>query len=54
MSLEVSNIDHLGLVAGIIDEIGIEQKINQLRGSSITRKNHRGSSGKRNVVKWVR
>ncbi len=28
MSEEVTNVDHLGLVAGIIDEIGIEQKIN--------------------------
>ncbi len=28
MSVEVTNVDHLGLVAGIIDEIGIEQKIN--------------------------
>ena len=54
MSVEVSNIDHLGLVAGIIDEIGIEQKINQLRGSSVTRKNHRGSSGQRNALKWLR
>ncbi|MDE5109858.1 MAG: hypothetical protein O4753_00795 [Trichodesmium sp. St7_bin2_1] len=24
-------MDHLGLVAGILDEIGIEQKINQFR-----------------------
>ena len=24
MSIKLSNIDHLGLVAGIIDEIGIE------------------------------
>ena len=30
MSIKVSNVDHLGLVAGIIDEIGIEEKINQL------------------------
>ncbi len=44
MSIEVSNLDHLGLVAEIIDEIGIEQKINQLRRSSVTRKNYRGSS----------
>ncbi|NES90544.1 DUF4277 domain-containing protein [Okeania hirsuta] len=28
--MEVTNVDHLGLVAGIIDEIGIEQKINRL------------------------
>ncbi|MCL2935004.1 MAG: IS1634 family transposase [Trichodesmium sp. MAG_R03] len=38
MSIEVSNIDHLGLVAGIIDEIGIEQKINQLLGEQLPEK----------------
>jgi hypothetical protein len=26
MSIEVSNIDHLGLVAGIIDEIGYRRE----------------------------
>lgn len=38
MSIEVTNIDHLGLVAGIIDEIGIEQKINQLLGEQLPEK----------------
>ena len=38
MSIEVTNIDHLGLVAGIIDEIGIEQKINQLLGEELSEK----------------
>ena len=38
MSIEVSNLDHLGLVAGIIDEIGIEQKINQLLGEQLPEK----------------
>ena len=38
MSIEVSNIDHLGLVAGILDEIGIEQKINQLLGEELPEK----------------
>lgn len=38
MSIEVSNIDHLGLVAGIIDEIGIEQRINQLLGEELPEK----------------
>ncbi len=33
MSVEVSNLDHLGLMAGIIDEIGIEKTINQLLGT---------------------
>ncbi|NER08705.1 MAG: DUF4277 domain-containing protein [Okeania sp. SIO3C4] len=33
-----SNLDHLGLVAGIIDEIGIEQKINQLLGEQLPEK----------------
>jgi hypothetical protein len=30
MSIQVTNVDHLGLLAGIIDEISIEEKINQL------------------------
>ena len=30
MSMEIKNLDHLGLVAGIIDEIGIVEKINVL------------------------
>lgn len=38
MSIEVTNVDHLGIVAGIIDEIGIEQKINQLLGEEISEK----------------
>ena len=32
MTIEVSNLDHLGLVAGVIDEIGIVEKINELLG----------------------
>ena len=31
-SIEVQNIDHLGLVAGVIDEIGLVEQINQLLG----------------------
>ena len=38
MSIEVSNIDHLGLIAGLIDEIGIENKINELLGVEIAEK----------------
>ena len=38
MSVEVSNIDHLGLVADLIDEIGIEKKINGLLGEQIAEK----------------
>ena len=38
MSIEVSNIDHLGLVAGLIDEIGIEHKINEFLGEQIAEK----------------
>lgn len=32
MSIAVSNLDHLGLVAGIIDEIGLVDKINEQLG----------------------
>ena len=38
MSVEIKNLDHLGLVAGIIDEIGIVEKINQLIGEKKTEK----------------
>jgi transposase len=30
--IQVQNLDHLGLVAGIIDEIGLVKQINQLVG----------------------
>ena len=30
--IAVSNLDHLGLIAGLVDEIGIVQKINDLIG----------------------
>ena len=46
MSMEIKNLDHLGLVAGIIDEIGIADKINVLIGE---KKSEKISSGK--VVK---
>ncbi len=31
--IQVANLDHLGLVAGMIDVIGIEEKINHLVGT---------------------
>jgi transposase len=31
--MKVENLDHLGLIAGLVDEIGIVQKINELVGS---------------------
>lgn len=30
--IKVENLDHLGLIAGLIDEIGIVPKINELIG----------------------
>ena len=38
ISIEVSNIDHLRIVVGIIDEIGIEEKMNQLLGEELSEK----------------
>jgi len=38
MSVEVSNLDHLGLVAGIIDEIGIEEEVDRLLGKELGEK----------------
>jgi len=31
--IEIKNLDHLGIVAGIIDEIGIVEKVNELLGT---------------------
>jgi len=30
--MKVENLDHLGLIAGLVDEIGIVEKINELVG----------------------
>ncbi|MDC0834556.1 DUF4277 domain-containing protein, partial [Geitlerinema sp. CS-897] len=38
MSVEVKNLDHLGLVAGIIDEIGIVEIVNDLLGEKRRKK----------------
>ncbi|MCA6599312.1 MAG: DUF4277 domain-containing protein, partial [Pseudanabaena sp. M57BS1SP1A06MG] len=32
--MKVTNLEHLGIVAGIIDEIGIEEEINRIIGRS--------------------
>ena len=47
--MDIKNLDHLGLVAGTIDEIGIEEIINKSLGESKTEK---VSAGK--VVKATR
>lgn len=31
-AIQVQNLDHLGIVAGIIDEIGLVEQVNQLVG----------------------
>ncbi len=31
-SIEVTNLDHLGIVAGLVDEIGLVKQINELVG----------------------
>ncbi|MBP0006705.1 MAG: DUF4277 domain-containing protein [Cyanobacteria bacterium SBC] len=38
MSAEIKNLDHLGLVAGIIDDLGIVGIINDLLGEKKTEK----------------
>jgi hypothetical protein len=34
--MTVENLDHKGLVAGLIDDLGIVQKINDIMSGSIT------------------
>jgi hypothetical protein len=31
--IQVQNIDHLGIVAGIVDEIGLVEQVNELLGT---------------------
>ena len=37
LDIRVEDIDHLGIVAGIIDEIGLVEQINQLLENSSAR-----------------
>jgi transposase len=46
--IEVKNLDHLGLVAGIIDELGIEDLVNKALGID---KREKISAGK--IVKAI-
>jgi transposase len=40
--IEIKNLDHLGIVAGIIDEIGLVDKVNQLLGTDSREKINAG------------
>ena len=45
-SITVENLDHLGIVAGLIDEIGIVELINQKLGVDNREKNYYWTSNK--------
>ena len=51
--IEVQNIDHLGIVAGIVDEIGLVEEIDELLGTHS--QEHISSSGqavKAMIPRW--
>ncbi len=48
--IQVANLDHLGLVAGMIDAIGIEEKINQLVGTQLGEKVSPGQAVKAMIL----
>ena len=48
LEIEIKNLDHLGLVAGIIDELGLENIVNEAIGVD---KREKISSGK--IVKAI-
>ena len=52
--ITVENLDHLGIVAGLIDEIGIVEVINQKLGVDKSRKNYCWTSNKSFNFEWVR
>jgi hypothetical protein len=49
--IEIKNLDHLGIVAGLIDEIGNNQL--QIRHRR-ERKNFIGNSGQSDFNQWIR
>ena len=52
--IEIQNIDHLGIVAGMIDSIGIVEIINELIGVEKKRESKCRSSSKSHDNKRVR
>jgi hypothetical protein len=48
--IQVANLDHLGLVAGMIDAIGIVEKINHLVGNSTWEKVSPGQAVKAMIL----
>lgn len=51
--MRVSNLDHLGIVAGIIDEIGIVEEINKRIGISSREKVSAGIIVKAMILKGL-
>ena len=51
--MEISNLDHLGLVAGTIDELEIEKIINRKLGESKCEKSECGKSGESDADEWT-
>lgn len=50
--IEVENVDHLGLVAGIIDEIGLVEQINELLGQHPLLESECRTCCENNDLKW--
>jgi len=43
-TLKNENLDHLGIVAGIIDEIGLVEEVNKIVGIRISRSHQQGAN----------
>jgi hypothetical protein len=50
MEIEVKNIDHLGIIAGLIDEIGIVEIINRELGIDKREKVNAGEAVKAMII----
>ena len=51
--LESKNLDHLGIIAGIIDEIGIVEKINEIFLVDSLRESKYRRSSQSNHSQWT-
>lgn len=53
LDIRVQNIDHLGIVAGIIDEMGLVEQINQLLGTHPQEMISPGQAVTRHDSQWL-
>jgi hypothetical protein len=53
-AMQILNIDHLGIVAGIIDEMELVEEVNKMVGIKILINSHTRTSNESDDIEWIR